>query len=113
MFYHLTKPYEIPLSVLAEDLYFVCLLFHHTTMAYNLTSSEDVYSVAINNRYMNLIEKEKILDLTIKQPDVIKTKLYEYQLNNIKWMLDYEVQLSKIYENNLHTSDITEQTRQI
>jgi len=94
LFFSLKKEELLVPSVIKNDTSIITIINRHI-MIYNNVTNYDYHNYRIN-LLCNELEQNRILDLRYQQLDICKTKLYDYQRDNIQWMTDIESNLPVI-----------------
>jgi len=76
-------------SVITSDNSIITIINRHI-MIYNNFTNIDYHNYSIELLCKEL-DKDRLLDLRFQPPEVCKTLLWEYQRDNIQWMLDIEI----------------------
>jgi hypothetical protein len=94
LFYSLKREELLIPSIIKNDTSIITILNRHI-MIYNNITNFDYHNYRVN-LLCNELEQNRILDLRYQPIAICKTRLFDYQRDNIQWMINIEANLPVI-----------------
>jgi len=94
LFFSLKKEELLIPSVIKNDTSIITIINRHI-MIFNNITNYDYHNYRIN-LLCNELEQNRIMDLRYQPISICKTALYDYQRDNIQWMINIEAELPVI-----------------
>lgn len=94
LFYSLKREELLIPSVIKSDTSIITIINRHI-MIYNNITNFDYHNYRVN-LLCNELEQNRILDLRYQPIAICKTRLFDYQRDNIQWMINFEAELPVI-----------------
>jgi SNF2 family DNA or RNA helicase len=98
VFFKLIKPELFSPELVLKNIDFKTIVHRHFVIDNNQTQNEfHQYRISL---FCKTLEKNRILDLRFTQPKFMKTTLFPYQRDSIKWIQEQETDLKSIHISN-------------